>query len=574
MSDMSGFVTTARWFGPKERPLCGWWTEPAAGAGTHAVVIAPPIGYEYWSSYRTLRVLAEKLATNGHGVLRLDYDGLGDSAGDRWDEGRVAAWRASLAHAVAEVRALGCSHVTLMGLRVGATFALTEGAALEVDRVVAWVPVTSGKRFMKELRMLGLAVPATEARPQPGNTIVYAGTVFSPETQAAMNVVDTDKLAAAPAKRVLIVARPDRPCEATIARLRALGAETDVQVLDGAETALDIPAEGATVPEHIVDAIAAWIGPGTFGGADAAAKRGRAEAEGRADGEAGGPGVAPRAAAGINPRTRAEISLNGGALVEEVIELGDPPLVAILGTPAGAAPAKDAIVVWLNSGSEPHTGPGRCWVEYTREMNLRGWPTLRLDFSGWGESPDRGHAPGRPYDAHCIDEAIASVAALRARGYERVVLAGLCAGAWIGMRASLLSHVDAVIAINPQLYWFPGEPLDVRIIDTLERRNVIRAREHAKGAKWTMLDRLGMMNYPGRWLTALAKKRAKIHLLFAEGDEGLIYLHNRLERLFTRVTAPGSSITLAQVDDVDHQMYREWRRGDVVATMVEYLDTL
>src|SRR6185437_16000310 len=145
-------------------------------------------------------------------------------------------------------------------------------------------------------------------------------------------------------------------------------------------------------------------------------------------------------------------------------------------------------------------------------LNLRGYPTVRLDFSGLGESPDLGHAPGRPYDAHCVDEAIETAAALRALGFRRVVMGGLCAGAWIGMRAALYADLDAVIAINPQLYWQPGEPLDVRIVDTFERRTPIRAREAAKGAKWTKLDVLGMQNYAGRWLTALDRKRARVLL--------------------------------------------------------------
>jgi alpha/beta superfamily hydrolase len=537
------FTTTARWLGPAERPLLGWWTEPDAGMGGSAVVVLPPIGYEYWSAHRTLRTLAERLAARGHGVLRVDYDGLGDSAGDRWDDGRVPAWRASVARAVEEVRALGATSVTLCGLRAGATLALTEGAALGADRVVAWVPVTSGKRFMKELRMLGLAVPATDARPEPGNTIVYAGTVFSPETAAAMQAIDTDKLPARPAPRVLVVARPDRPCDATVARLRELGGETDVISLEGAETALDIPTEGATVPDAIVDAIAAWLGDAPI----AAARPVR------------------------DARAKATIPWHGGAVTEELVGLGDARLVGVLGRPREGA--KDTVMVFFNSGSEPHIGPGRCWVEYARELNLRGYPTVRLDFSGWGESPDHGHAPGRPYDPHCVDEAIATAAALRALGFRRVVMGGLCAGAWIGMRAALYAHLDAVIAINPQLYWQPGEPLDVRIVDTFERRTPIRAREAAKVARWRRLDAIGMRNYAGQWLEALDAKRARVLLLFAEGDEGLVYLRNRLDRLWTRVLA-GDAISTVQVDDVDHQMYREWRRGDVVARMAEYLDAL
>ena len=72
------------WFGPDERPLAGWWSLPASPT-RHGVVIAGPIGYEWWSTHRTLRTLAERLADRGHTVLRFDYDGLGDSTGERWD---------------------------------------------------------------------------------------------------------------------------------------------------------------------------------------------------------------------------------------------------------------------------------------------------------------------------------------------------------------------------------------------------------------------------------------------------------------------------------------------------------
>src|SRR6185369_13568352 len=148
-------TTRAEWFGSATRPLLGWVTaEPGAGAST--VVIAAPIGYEYCSSHRTLRTLAEMLATRGHRVVRFDYDGTGDSSGERWDPDRVGAWRQSLATVVARCRASGATRITIVGLRLGATFALVDGAELGADAIVAWVPIASGKRFARELRMMGV----------------------------------------------------------------------------------------------------------------------------------------------------------------------------------------------------------------------------------------------------------------------------------------------------------------------------------------------------------------------------------------------------------------------------------
>src|SRR3954470_12671868 len=115
------------WFGPAERPLMGWLTTPAAGAGQSGVLILPPLGYQYWSSHRTLRTIAERLADMGHTVLRIDYDGSGDSAGDQWDPGRLPAWRGSVRASATELRAFGVTRLAIVGARLGGTFALLEG---------------------------------------------------------------------------------------------------------------------------------------------------------------------------------------------------------------------------------------------------------------------------------------------------------------------------------------------------------------------------------------------------------------------------------------------------------------
>jgi pimeloyl-ACP methyl ester carboxylesterase len=140
------------------------------------------------------------------------------------------------------------------------------------------------------------------------------------------------------------------------------------------------------------------------------------------------------------------------------------------------------------------------------------------------------------------------------------------------MRAALTGKIDAVLAINPQLYWYPGCPIDARMIDAIARRTPDREREIAGAAEgwWSVLDVLGFTNYGGRWLSELARVGTPTLMLFAEGDDGLGYLHNRLGRRLRHALAPGS-IQLWTIPDIDHQMYREWRRADVVAKMAEYL---
>ena len=81
-----------------------------------------------------------------------------------------------------------------------------------------------------------------------------------------------------------------------------------------------------------------------------------------------------------------------------------------------------------------------------RDLALIGFSSVRLDFSGWGESPDLGHAPGRPYDQHGMEEVREAVAALRELGHQQVVVAGLCAGAWVALKAAVTVDVDGVVA--------------------------------------------------------------------------------------------------------------------------------
>src|SRR5262249_60982393 len=122
----------------------------------------------------------------------------------------------------------------------------------------------------------------------------------------------------------------------------------------------------------------------------------------------------------------------GTEIGEGVVRLCTSRLVAIETRPGGGSTGET--VVFLNTGSEHHVGSGRVWVELARRLAARGKTALRVDFRGWGESPDDGFAPGRPYDAHTIEGVRTGADALRERGDRTVALAGSCAGAWVALR--------------------------------------------------------------------------------------------------------------------------------------------
>jgi len=253
------------------------------------------------------------------------------------------------------------------------------------------------------------------------------------------------------------------------------------------------------------------------------------------------------------------------------VHLGQQGLVGILTRASGDS---RGTVVWLNSGSEPHVGPGRAWVEYARELALSGFTSVRIDFSGWGESPDRGHAPGRPDDQHGVGEVGEVVGALRELGHRRIVLAGLCAGAWIALRAALTVEVEGVVAINPQMYWQPGDPVEADIVSETRVRRLPEIRRNKRLRAlglWWALDVLGARHPVAVWLRDLQRRHVPILAVFAEGDDGLEFLQDRVGRSWRRAQG-GGLIGSATVVGIDHPMHRHWRRGSMVSTIASWLD--
>ena len=517
----------SRWFGPGERPLHGYLHVPD-GAPRAAVILCAPIGYEAWSAYATYRVLAERLAARGAIVLRFDYDGTHDSAGTYTDPERVTAWQASIRAAIDELAAL--APVALVGLRVGATLAYLAADA-RVGELVLWDTVVAGKRFVRELKALsatGEGAAANEGATD--GSLAIAGTVHTADTLAALAQID---LLAAPkpaARRILVIERDDRPSAGKL--IEHLGCEA--QKLPGTAQILDVAVEHGRIPESIVDAIAAWITIGEPRGAQ------------------------------LPPRSR---EARIGNLVEEPFVSDARGLHGIL----TRSEAPKSIVVFGSSGTEHHVGPGRTWVDFSRLLAAEGRDTLRVDFSGIGES--RQHGPPRrqlPYDLAHVDDFLDITASLRARGYDKIVLVGLCAGAWMAIHAALADPALAgIIAINPQLYWKPGDPIDILISESAARRGPEWQREARLAAMgvYDLLDIQGDYAPAARWLDSL---RVPTLLAFAERDLGLLFLERRCGRRLQHLLQ-GETITLVEIAGIDHPMHRYRKRPEMIQALRDFL---
>ncbi|HVU51888.1 MAG TPA: alpha/beta hydrolase [Polyangia bacterium] len=139
----------AFYFGGAARSLFGVLHEPAGGGEAGAVVMCAPLWREGIRAHRVLRQLGVRLAKAGHAVLRFDYSGAGDSAGES-ERGDVDAWLEDVGAAIDEARRRrAVAHVTLLGLRFGATLAALAAARREdVERLVLWEPVVRGAEYL------------------------------------------------------------------------------------------------------------------------------------------------------------------------------------------------------------------------------------------------------------------------------------------------------------------------------------------------------------------------------------------------------------------------------------------
>jgi amino acid adenylation domain-containing protein len=146
-------LATPFFFGSAGERIFGMHYAPTASATGRAILVCPPVGWEYYRTHWALRKLARLLASRGHHVLRFDYSGVGDS----WGSPHTASlhrWVADVRTAAVELAAISSSDgLSVIGLRLGATLSVlaTEGG-LAAERLVMWDPVLNGRQHLATLQ--------------------------------------------------------------------------------------------------------------------------------------------------------------------------------------------------------------------------------------------------------------------------------------------------------------------------------------------------------------------------------------------------------------------------------------
>jgi pimeloyl-ACP methyl ester carboxylesterase len=410
---------------------CFGWLHQAAG-GSRGVVLCAASGYEALGTHQSWRVLADRLAAGGAPTLRFDYPGCGDSLGDGGGPGATEASISSIRQAAEFLREhTGVSEVALIGLRLGAAFALEAALADNaVDGLALVTPVLRGKSFLLEQKALAKVIAArggaNTIEDFSADRISIEGFEFDRDAIDAIMKIDLQSVARPPTRRILIVGEPGSGrYDAFAERLKSLGCAVARSQLSevGAGRPSTIP---TPAPLEDIQSIVDW------------AREGAREGQARA----------------IVATRRIETE----HFVESVLRFGEADrLVGVLCRPRTKTKARGrSAMILLNTGANHHIGSGRTMVEHARFLAGEGHATLRMDCLGIGDSD---WLPEGPLAVIHHEERSADVSraidALEAAGFDDISAAGVCSGAFLAFRSALKdARIRRLLLVNPQ-FWLP-----------------------------------------------------------------------------------------------------------------------
>lgn len=499
------------------------WLHPAAGR--RGVVLCGAHGFEQMAAHRPWRALADELAGAGCPTLRFDYPGEGDSAD--LGEARIAACVAAIRRAVRFLRdSAGVTEIVLVGLRLGAAFAALAAEAEAVDRLVLLAPVTTGRAYLREMRLRAQTIgrlPDGSVPPQEPDSLTVGGFRMEAAFLADLAHLNLARIERRPAPQVLLLAPDTR---ALTERLDALGCAVATGPFPALAQLVGDPIF-SSVPEADFGRIAAFA------------------ADGMAPSDRGAPVLA-------------SARLSGPGWDEAPLRFG-PGLVGIRCRPhrpdAGAA-----TVVFVSTGMTVHSGWGRQTTDLARSLAAEGVASLRFDQLGIGDSAERPDARRPLFAPEGCADVVSAIDQLAGTGGP-IVLVGGCSGAYAAFHALCRDpRIDGALLINLYCFdWDPDHDLDRVIRQTFGSASTYAALL-TQGATWRRLLRgkirvraiagalarrgfeaalrrarrvwrpTGSGGSVARRVAALRRRGAEIRLLYSAGDPGLIAVRRHLGR--------------------------------------------
>lgn len=428
---------------PVATPLAVW---QASGelSGAHWIVHAPAFAEEMNKSRHLVARQARRFAANGHVVVVPDLCGTGDSPHSL----EVATWQGwidELCAVVAWARDQGAQSVTLWGLRLGSLLALQAAAQLDLsgsppDHLLLWQPLLTGKLQMAQFLRLVTAAAVTGSGNGPsaaslkealaeGDTVEVAGYPLSSALYLGVHQADTG-----------LVTLPGRISVAVI----EVATQADKPLLPVTARQLGIWEDGGIAcTARTVFGDAFWATQ-ELGFADALLAR---------SDELCGPMLQRRAVPEIDERhCTALLSLentNGEVVRPVIFQCRGVQLAGRLHVPNGTTPARTGVVI-IVGGPQYRVGSHRQFVSLAEASADAGFPTLRFDYRGMGDSD--GELAGFSAIHDDIEAAIDALQ-VAVPSVQSVVLWGLCDAATAAVVYAVKdARVAGLVLANPWVY--------------------------------------------------------------------------------------------------------------------------
>ncbi len=244
--------------------LYGCYQAALGRAQDAVVVLCNAFGDESLRAHRAYRQLAIRLNRVGFPVMRFDYYGTGDSAGED-AEGTLTQWRLDTQAAVDEAkRRAGVSKVILAGLRLGASLAAQVAAQRQdVVKLALWEPIVDGAAYLAELQeahehklfYLASGAAATKSA-RPTELLGFAITSAMLDELQGFDLL---KLTSKPAQSILLTERLESESTKKFrAHLESLGARMAYESVDDPVIWAEDP-DKALVPHNVLQAIVNWV---------------------------------------------------------------------------------------------------------------------------------------------------------------------------------------------------------------------------------------------------------------------------------------------------------------------------
>ena len=256
---------------------------------------------------------------------------------------------------------------------------------------------------------------------------------------------------------------------------------------------------------------------------------------------------------------------------EETIDLGEG-VFGIVSQPPPDRKKKTGVIIF-NSGILHRPGPFRMHARLARRLASLGYPTLRFDFPGVGDSLARATRPPMQIVRDVLERA------QQATGCTRFVAGGICSAADLGWQLALEDERVAGVLLIDGLarkgrYFLLGRLRRATRKSLGDWMDVVRRIVMRTKAPPTIETVENMRDWPApgaerRELRALLERGAALFILFSGGTSYFLHPGQFYATYGADARAPG--IDFHYWPQCDHMMYSEIDRAGFIDTFAEWL---